>query len=86
MALKRKKINISELIHQYDDSDKSKKFKKNKIYRIPYPLLYCITSRYYLTNTTWRCDKCKEKNTNWSFYCTLCDYDLCFDCFKKHKK
>ena len=49
-------------------------------------LLFCITSRFYLSETYWNCDICGQKGNNWSFYCTYCDYDLCFDCFKKHKK
>ena len=64
MALKRKKINISELIHQYDDSDKSKKFKKNKIYRIPYPLLYCITNRKVENNSSNLLKKILTKENN----------------------
>ena len=52
MALKRKKICIKELIHQFYDSDKSKKFEKNKIYRIPYPLLYCLTNRKVENNSS----------------------------------
>ena len=50
MALKRKKICIKELIHQF--SDKSKKIEKNKIYRIPYPLLYCLTNRKVENNSS----------------------------------
>ena len=50
MALKRKKISIKELIHQF--SDKSKKFEKNKIDRIPYPLLYCLSNRKVENNSS----------------------------------
>jgi len=35
--------------------------------------------------TTWYCDNCKtenDKNTP-SFHCTLCDFDLCYDCAEK---
>ena len=69
--------------HEYKEKYFDKYFNKDLH---EHQLLYCITSRYYLTNTTWNCNKCKKKDTNWSFYCTLCDYDLCFDCFKKFNK
>lgn len=31
----------------------------------------------------WRCDKCLRnfKNDDLSYYCSLCDYDICPDCF-----
>lgn len=47
-----------------------------------HPLVYCITSRDR-NPTTWRCNKCLKKyeGNEWSFYCTLCDYDLCYNCY-----
>ena len=47
-------------------------------------LIYCITSRLYLNETSWCCDNCKKKGKNWNFYCTLCDFDLCYDCCMKN--
>ena len=29
----------------------------------------------------WRCDICKKKNGDASFYCTECDFDACHDCY-----
>jgi hypothetical protein len=30
----------------------------------------------------WRCDKCKKYNHNrFSFHCSNCNYDLCYDCY-----
>ena len=50
-----------------------------------HPLIYCITSRNSERSTNWICNRCSKhyNNGEWSFYCSLCDYDLCFDCYKK---
>ena len=47
-------------------------------------LIYCITSRGSERKTNWICDKCKGhyNDSEWSFYCTICDFDLCFNCYK----
>lgn len=36
----------------------------------------------------WKCNNCKDSFSNQvrSFYCTLCDYDLCQECVLKEKK
>ena len=47
-------------------------------------LIYCITSRLYLFETGWSCDNCKKEGKNWNFYCTVCDFDLCYDCCMKN--
>ena len=50
-------------------------------------LVYCRTSRS-IVFSGWVCSKCQkffEKN-EWSFYCTLCDYDFCNDCIKSNEK
>ena len=49
-----------------------------------HPLIYCITSRGSERKTNWICDKClgHYDNSEWSFYCSICDYDLCFNCYK----
>ena len=50
-------------------------------------LIYCLTSRNYFGETFWDCNKCgKKKNNGWSFYCSICDYDVCIDCFNKIKE
>lgn len=48
-------------------------------------LIYGRSSRYTLNYNTWICDICKNKfeNQDWSFFCTECDYDLCYNCFIK---
>ena len=49
-------------------------------------LAYCRTKRTP-AHGGWFCDKCKESFTNrvWTFYCTQCDYDLCYKCAKQRK-
>ena len=51
-----------------------------------HPLIYSLTQR---TNepTSWICNNCSRTfgNRDWSFYCTRCDYDLCFDCYNNMK-
>ena len=50
-------------------------------------LIYCNTSRNEY-ETYWNCNVCRIKYgpQSWSFYCTKCDYDLCYNCFKNIKK
>ena len=50
-------------------------------------LIYCNTSRNEY-ETYWNCNVCRIKYgpQSWSFYCTKCDYDLCYNCFKNLKK
>ena len=45
-------------------------------------LVYCRTSRSFIYLNGWICDNCRENfhNNVWSFYCTLCDFDLCCEC------
>ena len=44
-----------------------------------HPLVFCKTSR-----VSWICDVCRRKpkifETQFSYYCTLCDFDLCKNC------
>ena len=49
-------------------------------------LVYCRSSRHFTFFNNWICDNCRETfhNNKWSFYCTLCDYDLCADCCGYH--
>jgi hypothetical protein len=48
-------------------------------------LVYCITKRTCISSG-WICDVCK-KNFNkdkWSFYCTCCDFDQCYECINNN--
>jgi len=47
-----------------------------------HPLLYCLTLDRFGSNTSWFCNFCNSQYNNniSSFYCTLCDYDLCPNC------
>lgn len=51
-----------------------------------HPLIYCITSRNR-NPISWICNKCHRnyKEGSWSFYCSLCDYDLCVNCYIKSR-
>ena len=44
-------------------------------------LVYCMTKRSP-KHSGWICNKCREKFNPkiWTFYCTNCDYDLCYNC------
>ena len=52
-----------------------------------HPLLYCLTSRTNIA-TNWNCNSCYKNfgMDDWSFYCSCCDYDLCYDCYEKSHK
>lgn len=47
-----------------------------------HPLVYLSTNR-----ESWLCDVCAKHfpGTTKSFYCTLCDYDLCSQCYNREK-
>ena len=47
--------------------------------------MYCLTSREYFKETCWMCDSCGKIGNNWDFYCSVCDFDLCMDCFNERK-
>ena len=49
-------------------------------------LVYCRSSRSFMYLNGWICDNCREDflNNKWSFYCTICDFDLCCDCCGYH--
>ena len=44
-------------------------------------LVYCTTKRTCISSA-WICDVCKKdfNRDKWSFYCTCCDFDQCFEC------
>ena len=47
-----------------------------------HPLIYCYTSRGSNGITNWVCNKCSKTYKNkWSFYCSMCNFDLCYDCY-----
>ena len=48
-------------------------------------LMYCLTSREYFKETCWMCDSCGKIGNNWDFYCSVCDFDLCMDCYNERK-
>ena len=49
-------------------------------------LAFCRSSRHFIIYNKWICNNCRETydNDQWSFYCTLCDFDLCCDCCGYH--
>ena len=49
-------------------------------------LVFCRSSRRFCEFSKWICNNCTEvfNNNIWSFYCTLCDYDICCDCCGFH--
>ena len=77
----KKDLNLNSNSKNYFD-DNFIDFKYHK-----HSLIYCNTSRNE-NETFWNCDVCRIKYgpQSWSFYCTKCDYDLCYNCFIKIKK
>ena len=49
----------------------------------PHTLIYCITSRADKIKTIWYCKECKTRydQDEWSFFCSVCEYDLCYNCY-----
>ena len=47
-----------------------------------HPLIYCITSRTR-KSFSWDCNLCMRSYGAecWSFFCSVCDYDICFECY-----
>ena len=52
-----------------------------------HPLLFCFTLDRAKHGTDWSCNKCFLKYTydTPSFYCTVCDFDLCQNCVGKYR-
>ena len=46
-----------------------------------HPLVYLKTER-----KGWICDVCKITSTDYSYYCSLCDFDLCSKCKEKENQ
>ena len=74
---------IKKDITPYNESYRNK-YLESSLHK--HRLIYCITSRTYFGETFWNCDICGKKGNHWAFYCSICDFDLCADCFKKHEK
>ena len=52
-----------------------------------HPLIYCMTSKSR-EKEKWKCNKCSKKYEMdiWGFYCSLCDFSLCYKCYDKSNK
>jgi len=72
-----------------DITPSNKNVKENKIKskHHEHQLVYCRTKRTCLS-CGWICDVCKKdfKTDIWSYYCTICDFDLCCECLGIHGK
>ena len=68
----------------YTELNRNNEFKLVNKKCHDHPLIYCLTQRNN-EPTRWICNYCSRNygNRDWSFYCTRCDYDLCFDCYNK---
>ena len=68
------------------NSQSQVKFQKYQFPSHEHILIFCRSSRFSFGLNNWICDLCKTgyNNYNWSFYCTLCDYDMCTMCAKKY--
>ena len=77
----KKNLNLNRNLKNYSEGN----FVNTKYHR--HSLIYCNTSRNEI-ETVWNCDVCgiKYGPQSWSFYCTKCDYDVCYNCFKKAKE
>ena len=84
------KIKINNEKKNLNLNSNSKIYSDNNLVDTKYhdhSLIYCNTSRNE-KETYWNCNVCRVKYgpQKWSFYCTKCDYDLCYNCFIKIKK
>jgi hypothetical protein len=75
--------------HKYNLTPISHEQTLLKTHKFPFhehPLIYCRTSRFEDKQTAWCCDICDKGYSDkiWSFYCTVCDYDLCLKCSKRY--
>jgi len=65
----------------------NKKVKDNfmKSNKHEHKLVYCRTQRTCIS-CGWICNICRKdfENDIWSFYCTMCDFDQCCECFGIH--
>ena len=51
-------------------------------------LIYCKTSKYEHEETSWFCNVCNNHYDpdDWSFYCTECDFHLCYECYENEEE
>ena len=70
----------------YTERNRNCEFKIVSMKCHNHKLIYSLTQRNN-EPTLWICNNCSGHfgNRDWSFYCTRCDYDLCFDCYNKLK-
>ena len=56
--------------------------KRVNHYAHDHTLIYCITSRSRKFSG-WICNECHKSygGNDWSLYCSLCDYDICYECY-----
>ena len=56
--------------------------KRVNHYAHDHTLIYCITSRSRKFSG-WICNECHKSygGNDWSLYCSLCDYDICNECY-----
>ena len=49
--------------------------------------IHLLSSIKKTNNCCWFCDDCKKEYNNnfFSYYCSLCDYDICEECYNKNK-
>ena len=49
-------------------------------------LVFCRPSKYFIFFKNWKCNICYNTFSNkiWSFYCTLCNFNLCCECCGFH--
>ena len=60
---------------------KSRTLKSISDSRHNHSLIYCNISGGSSIRNTWLCDNCqKEYHNEWFFYCSICDYNLCYKC------
>ena len=70
----------------YTENNRNFEFKLVSLKSHNHKLIYCLTQRNN-EPTSWICNNCSRNfgNRDWSFYCTRCDYDICFDCYNNLK-
>ena len=62
------------------------KFNKYKFQVHQHNMIFCRSSRFEFELNLWCCNLCGRlySNQTWSFYCTVCDYDICIMCSKNN--
>ena len=70
-----------------DENKESYSIDQVKINCHRHPLMYCVTSRSSKSKTSWICNECRNSfyDNEWSFYCSICDYDICYNCYESER-